>query len=141
MTTKYIPAELQRWLTTLGERYEYCRTSEVITGSILEADHILPRSQGGKTERSNLCRACSACNLHKSNRTHAVDPLTSQRVALFHPRQQRWSEHFTWDEEGVRILGVTPTGRATVDALKMNNPVIVRARLLWQGFGWHPPAE
>jgi hypothetical protein len=32
-------------------------------------------------------------------------------------------------------------GRATVDALKLNNPEIVAARVLWVGAGWHPPAE
>jgi hypothetical protein len=42
---------------------------------------------------------------------------------------------------GTHILGMSPSGRATVVALKLNNAEIVSARLLWVGVGWHPPAE
>jgi hypothetical protein len=30
-------------------------------------------------------------------------------------------------------------GRATVIALRMNNPVIVATRKRWFSIGWHPP--
>jgi len=60
---------------------------------------------------------------------------------LFNPRRQRWPEHFEWSEDGTQIVGLTDCGRATVEALKMNNPRIVRARQLWISVGWHPPAE
>jgi len=39
------------------------------------------------------------------------------------------------------IVGLTPTGRATVTALNLNNPYIVPARRLWALAGWHPPKE
>jgi len=29
--------------------------------------------------------------------------------------------------------------RATVEALQMNNPTVVRARRRWASAGWHPP--
>lgn len=58
---------------------------------------------------------------------------------LFHPLQQRWSEHFIWDESKAYILGLTACGRATVTALQMNNQIIVRARKRWVVAGWHPP--
>ena len=45
------------------------------------------------------------------------DPRTS-RVRLFHPRQDRWDEHF--ERNGVLIVGRTAVGRATVGLLKMN---------------------
>jgi hypothetical protein len=41
--------------------------------------------------------------------------------------------------EGAEIIGLTPTGRATVVALNMNDPLIVGAHALWVGFGAHPP--
>jgi len=135
----YIPLHLRRWLETLGERCEYCQTSEFVTGITLEADHVRPRSLHGPTSRENLCRACSSCNTQKNDQVEALDPLTQQVVMLFNPRQQRWSEHFQWRQNGTEIVGLTTCGRATVEALKMNNPRIVRARRLWVSVGWHPP--
>jgi len=40
-------------------------------------------------------------------------------VPLFHPRRDRWSEHFLF--EGVRIVGTSAIGRATVQVLAMND--------------------
>jgi len=70
---------------------------------------------------------------------HATDEATTHYVPLFHPRQQRRGEHFTWQQNGLYIVGLTPTGRATVAALQMNNPFVVRARQVWVETGWHPP--
>ncbi len=104
-------------------------------------DHITPTSKGGETAFENVCLACSACNEFKADSTHAVDPLTGETVPLFHPRAQRWSDHFAWSADTTRIEGTTPVGRATVVALRMNNPIIVTARGRWSLLGWHPPAE
>jgi hypothetical protein len=134
-----VSEQLRRWLQTLGERCEYCGTSEWVTGVPLEVDHIRPLSRRGATNRSNLCRACSSCNAYKGDQTRGRDPITDKRVALFNPRRQRWADHFRWSEDGVQIVGLTPCGRVTVEALKMNNPQIVRARRLWASVGWHPP--
>jgi hypothetical protein len=57
---------------------------------------------------------------------------------LFHPRQQRWYEHFAWSQDGTRIIGLTPCGRATVEALQLNRMTVVAARGLWVIFGQHP---
>ena len=141
MSPSTIPQRLRRWLETLGERCEYCRTSEWVTGIPLEVDHIRPRSKRGANSQSNLCRACSSCNANKGDQTHALDPITGKRVHLFNPRRQRWAEHLRWSEDGAQIVGLTDCGRATVEALKMNTPRIVRARRLWVSVGWHPPAE
>ena len=141
MSPKAIPERLRRWLATLGERCEYCGTSEWVTGIPLEVDHIRPRAQQGTNRRSNLCRVCSSCNTHKGDQTHAVDPVTGKSVRLFNPRRHRWSDHFRWSEDGTQIVGLTDCGRATVETLRMNNPRIVRARRLWASVGWHPPTE
>jgi hypothetical protein len=85
--------------------------------------------------------ACGYCNLHKGERTTARDPLTEELVPLFNPRQQRWSDHFQWVDDGATILGLTPVGRATADALQLNRPLLVEARRLWVMVGWHPPVE
>jgi 5-methylcytosine-specific restriction endonuclease McrA len=40
----------------------------------LEADHIVPRSKGGKTERSNYRAAHATCNRSRGNRTTETEP-------------------------------------------------------------------
>ena len=91
-------------------------------------NHVVPRSKGGATEEGNLALQCPSWSLHKSNKVTATDSLTGQTVALFHPLQQRWGEHFELDAAG-RCRGITPVGRATVDALRMNDsmPLIARS--------------
>jgi hypothetical protein len=108
---------------------------------VFEIDHIVPESFGGKTEEGNLWLACPTCNGKKSNRIAAVDPGTGETARLFDPRSQTWAEHFMWNASGDEIVGLTPTGRATVTALQLNRPVLVYARLLWVRWGRHPPVD
>jgi hypothetical protein len=76
--------------------------------------------------------------LAKVDKSMADDPLTGVTVALFHPRKQNWQEHFRWDESEESIIGVTPTGRATVVALDLNNEFRKQSRRLWFETGWLP---
>lgn len=107
----------------------------------MDVDHILPQSLGGLTEEENLWLACSLCNAHKSDRVSGLDPGTGVTAPLFNPRLQSWVEHFAWASHGEQIVGLTPTGRATVLALKLNREQLVQARRLWVSVGWHPPAD
>ncbi len=84
---------------------------------------------------------CHFCNNHKYNRTKARDPVSGEMVALFHPRRDRWTEHFAWDVDGTHILGLTPTGRATVEALQLNREPLVNLRRVLVAAGEHPPAD
>jgi hypothetical protein len=69
---------------------------------------------------------------------NAVDTVTNQLVALFHPHTQRWQDHFTWDERFELIIGLTATGRATVEALQLNRPELLNLRKLLYAAGEHP---
>jgi len=122
-------------------RCEYCQTSEWLSGLPCEIDHIIPRSHSGPTTEDNLCLACVSCNGHKQARTHAVDPESGTEAALFHPRTQQWHEHFAWSEDGTNITGITPTGRATSGALRLNHPLVVAARSIWVSAGLFPPTD
>jgi hypothetical protein len=113
----------------------------VLTGIPLEIEHIIPEAKGGSTERENLWLACHSCNKFKGDRTHAIDPLTKEFAPLFNPRTQKWREHFRWSLDGVLIIGLTSTGRATIEALQMNNDYVVEARRFWVLAGWHPPVD
>ena len=52
-----------------------------------------------------IVKVTNGCRAHKG-------------VWLFHPRQDRWDEHF--ERNGVLIVGRSAVGRATVGLLKMN---------------------
>ncbi len=142
MTRPHISSRLRRQLKEdAGSRCGYCLSDEALTGVPLTVDHIIPLAAGGRTTRENLWLACRPCNEFKGDRTHAEDPETGETVPLFNPRTQNWHEHFAWSDDGTHIVGRTPTGRATVVALQLNRPMLVRARRRWVLVGWHPPVE
>ncbi len=142
MSRTYIARALRQQVASLAHhRCGYCLTSEAIVGTPMEIDHIIPQSLGGLTQEENLWLACSMCNDYKNDQIAALDSLTETIVRLFDPRHHVWSEHFAWTGEGDRIVGLTPTGRATVVALHLNRPSLVRARQAWVSVGWHPPAD
>jgi len=104
-------------------------------------EHLIPLSLGGTSDEDNLWLSCPACNWYKSNKTHGRDIETETTVPLFNPREQVWREHFAWSLNGIRIIGKTPIGRATIDALKLNNELALAARRLWVAAGKFPPAD
>ena len=136
----YVSVELRRMLIEADNgQCAYCQTTEDNTGQALTIDHVVPVAKGGETIFKNLCRACRSCNETKREQLDGIDPLTAERVLLYHPRQQQWDEYFAWDQTGIRLLGITATGRATVIALDVNNELILFARRRWVNAGWHPP--
>ncbi len=129
----------QRVEAAAGGRCGYCLTPQAFTAMPLHIEHILPLAAGGTSDESNLWVACPLCNGYKGTQTGATDPETREVAPLYDPRRQDWTEHFYWSADGSLVLGSTPTGRASVVALKLNNPHLVRARLRWVAAGWHPP--
>jgi hypothetical protein len=125
------------------DRYRccYCLTTEANSGVTMTCDHIQPVSKGGENLVENVCLACSACNIFKSNTTEALDLVSGEKVALFNPLTQIWSEHFRWSADKTRVEGITATGRVTVTTLRMNRMVVVLARQRWVSVSWHPPDE
>jgi hypothetical protein len=87
----------------------------------LEIEHILPLAKGGSNAEENLWLACPICNRYKSDKTTAMDPETGSTVPLFNPRAQMWSDHFRWSEDGLRIIGRTAVGRATIAPLHLSD--------------------
>ncbi len=120
-------------------RCQYCQSQQRLMGVLLTVDHIIPQALGGTHEPDNLCLACWDCNLIKGDRIAALDSQTGATVRLFHPNRQEWIEHFQWSEDSLYIIGLTPIGRATIIALKLNRPPLVESRRYWVKAGWHPP--
>lgn len=136
----YIRVELQRQIRArFDECCAYCQTAEFLTAMTFEFEHIRPLSAGGETMFENLCFACPSCNRYKGDRQIAIEPKSGEVVTLFHPQEQIWTEHFAWSESGTEMRGLTAVGRATISALQMNRPALVRARAMWVKLGEHPP--
>ena len=128
----------QRIIAHFQGRCAYCRSPLLLLPGSETIDHIQPRAEAGAADEGNLCICCWWCNLRKGARISAVDPFTKRRARLYHPRRQRWSDHFTWNDDFTRLMGRTICGRATIVALDLNSDDFVTARKLWKLAGWHP---
>lgn len=134
-----IPASLRRaTIARAKDRCEYCGLSQVGQVATFHIDHVIPVAAGGATTLENLALACVSCSLRKGARQEIIDPETGDRVRIFNPRRQDWGEHFCWD--GVRVMGLTVVGRATIAALLLNREVMLNIRGEEEFFDRHPPA-
>lgn len=105
---------------------EYCRISEERTGFEFEIDHIVARKHNGPDSIDNLAWTCYRCNLRKGTDLSSIDPVTGRVASLFHPRKNKWRQHFEM-KDGV-IRGLSPKARATISLLRMNEPDYVESR-------------
>lgn len=67
---------------------QYC--SRTLPRAELNLDHVLPRSQGGKTSWENVVCSCVPCNLRKGGRT----PEQARMRLLKKPVRPRWTPLF-----------------------------------------------
>jgi hypothetical protein len=140
LPSRAIPAELRFQVRELDAGCcAYCHTPEALTVTTFEVDHIVPRSAGGETALGNLCLSCPSCNRHKGARQSAALAQTRQLTPLYHPRKQQWHSHFAWSEDKTRLVGQTPTGHVTIEALHINRAQAVRLRGLWVKLGLFSP--
>lgn len=119
---------------------EYCCSQEEFSVGPFCLDHIVPESAGGAGTLQNLAFACPGCNGHKGAKTVALDPASGEFVRLFNPRKDAWRDHFSWSNDQCLVVGLTPVGRATVEALQINRAGVVRLRRVLAAAGEHPPA-
>jgi hypothetical protein len=133
-----IPASLRRLVIQRADnRCEYCGISQIGQVATFHIDHVVPVVAGGKTIAENLALACVSCSLRKGARQNLEDLETGEVVSIFNPRQQTWKEHFAWN--GVQVVGLTATGRATVQALDLNRATMLAIRAEEELLGRHPP--
>lgn len=101
-----------------GNRCEYCHLPQDFSDLRFHVEHIVPRQHRGSDHPDNLVLACPECNLHKGTNLTGIDPDTNQVTPLFHPRRDKWEDHFALVDG--TITGRTPTGRTTAWLLTMN---------------------
>jgi hypothetical protein len=118
-----------------NHRCEYCYAPEVVFNFPFEVEHIVPISRQGSNDATNLALACRSCNLRKGSRISGIDPISAAEEYFFHPRQDRWNEHFQIDLSTGEIVGLSVIGRVTVIALEINSSIQVAARQLWIKLG------
>ena len=118
---------------------EYCQMQAEFSHDPFSAEHILPIAKGGLDDIENLAWSCLGCNLHKSTATHIFDLITGDLVPLYNPRIEKWLNHFQWAEDYTLIVGISPTGRATVTRLRLNRLGLVNLRKVLVAAEKHPP--
>jgi 5-methylcytosine-specific restriction endonuclease McrA len=118
---------------------EYCQSQECYSPDSFSIEHIIPIAKGGTNALENLAFACQGCNNRKFISTEALDQITKETVPLYHPRQQQWADHFDWHENCRLIIGLTPTGRATLEKLQLNRSGLVNLRRILFAANEHPP--
>ena len=110
---------LDSWLLIVASNVvsHKLRSVALFTSNILS-----PGSIGGPDTPDNLALACWQCNLKKGPNLSDIDPQTGRITSLFHPRFDLWTAHFSAKVAtltlGIEIQGLTPVGRATVQALE-----------------------
>ena len=119
-------------------RCEYCQLSQEGQEATFHIDHVTPIANGGQTVAENLALACVSYSLRKAAHQVAIGPETSTDAPIYDPKGNGWQEHVRW--KGVHILGLTPTGRATIEALDMNRPLILSIRYEETLLSRHPPS-
>jgi hypothetical protein len=108
-----------------GARCEYCRLPQAAFRRAFHVEHIVARQHGGASTLNNLALACWVCNFKKGPNLTGIDLETREIIPLFHPRKDRWAEHFrlgieTWMPLGVEIQSPTQIGRVTIQVLGLN---------------------
>lgn len=139
MAPNYLSATLRAAVRErAGNCCEYCHSQERFATQRFSVEHIIPRSKGGDQVFDNLALACQGCNNHKYAKIDGYDGVNGQLVPLYHPRQQVWSAHFVWNYDCTLIIGITPTGRATVTTLHLNREGLINLRRALFRLGEHP---
>lgn len=140
MSSERIPAQ-QKTAVAERARYccEYCLSQVAYSPDPFSVDHIIPRANGGDNGLDNLAFACLGCNNQKFTSTTAIDPATGATVPLYHPRQHDWHGHFSWDDDLLLLIGLTPIGRATIERLDLNRKGVINLRAVLGAIGKHPP--
>lgn len=118
---------------------EYCQSLAAFATQSFTIEHTHPLVKGGTNSLDNLALAYPGCNAYKGDKTEGLNPFDNTFVPLFNPRTQRWTDHFIWSDDYTLLFGLTPTGRATIDTLRMNRTGLVNLREALFLRGKHPP--
>ena len=124
------------WNSSVNEPRSAASIATSQSGSAASTFRLItssPRSAAGQRTAKTSPLSCIYCNSYKGANLSGIDPATGEIVRLFHPRRDRWGEHFGW--QGAVLLGHTPVGRATIAVLRINDTTAVALRRLFMRAG------
>ena len=122
-----LPSSLRtRVIERAENRCEYCRVPQSGYEVTFHIDHITASQHRQDDDLDNLALCCPKCNRKKGPNLAGIDPDMGSLVPLFHPRRQLWTDHFRWNRPVV--VGISPTGRATIAVLDLNSEQRLRLR-------------
>ena len=142
MSKTYIPAALRRLVVKRAQgNCEYCLVPEWLSlTKPYHIDHIISEKQLGTTSEENLALSCRSCNLLKGDSIVARILNTDEYVTLFHPRRDKWHDHFQLLDSGV-LRALTTRAEGTIRLLKLNSINLVNLRLILLQQGAVPDPE
>jgi 5-methylcytosine-specific restriction endonuclease McrA len=91
--------------------------SNYIVGRLDAAIQPIP-ARRGPDHLDNFAWSCPFCNLGK--RQHVTHRVGDEILRLYDPRHDTWSDHFRFLNNYLFIVGITPIGVATQQALGFN---------------------
>ena len=118
---------------------EYCFSKEEFCPDPYSMEHIIPLAKNGEHSLDNLANSCQGCNNFKYTSTEYLDKVTGEYFPLYNPRKNVWSEHFTWSENYLQIIGISEIGRVTIELLQLNRLGVVNLGRALIALDEHPP--
>jgi len=138
--TDGIPAGLRRLVIERASSLcEYCLLHQDDAQFRFHVDHVISRKHRGATTAANLALACLRCNVAKGTDVGAFISRPRRLVRFYHPRQDRWTDHFRLN--GVRIVPLTDIGEATVQLFDLNGSDRLLLRRALAKAGRYPSLE
>jgi hypothetical protein len=138
--TDGIPAGLRRLVIERASSLcEYCLIHQDDAQFRFHVDHVISRKHRGATTAANLALACLRCNVAKGTDVGAFIRRPRRLVRFYHPRQDRWTDHFRLN--GVRIVPLTDIGEATVQLFDLNGSDRLLLRRTLAKAGRYPSLE
>lgn len=138
MESRYIKIDIRRKVLKASKGLcEYCKSPKDFSIDLFSFDHIIPLAIGGKSVLANIAYSCSACNTYKSFKVSGFDK--DEEISFYHPRLQKWSDHFSWNKDYTKIEGITSIGKVTVEHLRLNRKELINFRRILVLAEEHPP--
>ncbi len=138
MSVTYVSAALRRLVRARADNLcEYCLLHENDTFFGCEVDHIISEKHAGLTREDNLALACFVCNHNKGSDIGSLVPGSGSLVRFYHPRLDRWQDHFRLDSGGL-IVAITDVGEATARIFGFNTDERLLERQALQAAGRYP---
>ena len=135
--SQYIPKAFRKLvIARAGQRCEYCRIPQYLSGFDFHIEHIIGVQHGGTNTLDNLAYCCPICNWKKGPNISTILEMGGALIPLFNPRTQNWFSHF--EANNGKIIPLSIIGQATIKLLELNDFSKIEERLEMTLGGFYP---